>query len=189
MDRLDVNLVANSSLAEQTSIAARICVEGMLVGTFTGRKLGQYVHDGDADYREARRVLNGTDHAETIAGHANLFDGALVAARYGAASEPEPIVVVKETAPAPIVLTPVYEAPASVPALQPTASAGGPTSKATGGLIGAGLPNLLLLLLVEIHTIPADVASDPGTILPLTTILTALGAGLGAYLAPRNAAA
>lgn len=70
-----------------------------------------------------------------------------------------------------------------------TPTTGGPTSKATGGAVGAALPNVILLLAVKLGIIPADVASDPETILLLTALLTALGGWAGAYLAPKNAEA
>lgn len=76
------------------------------------------------------------------------------------------------------------EAPVTAPA---PAATGSPTSKATGGAVGAGLPSVLLLLAVKLGIIPADVASDPETVLLLTAVLTAAGGWIGAYLAPRNA--
>lgn len=81
-------------------------------------------------------------------------------------------------------VAPTPEAP--VTETKPT-STGSTTSKASGGALGAGIPNVLLLLAVKLHLIPADVASDPETILLLTAVLTAAGGWIGAYLAPRNA--
>ncbi len=75
------------------------------------------------------------------------------------------------------------------PPIAPPVPIGGPTSKATGGALGAGLPNVLLLLAVKLGAIPASVASDPETILLLTTVLTVAGGWIGSYLAPRNATA
>lgn len=65
--RLGVDLVGNPDLAKDPRIASRILVEGMMRGTFTGRGLGSYVGNGRADFHNARRVVNGTDHAGSIA--------------------------------------------------------------------------------------------------------------------------
>jgi hypothetical protein len=58
-------------------LAVRILVEGMVLGTFTGRKLADYFHCEVADWRRARRIINGRDKAALIAGHAKAFYGAL----------------------------------------------------------------------------------------------------------------
>ncbi len=42
------------------------------------------LHRVKADYVGARRIINGTDKAKTIAGHAVVFETALKAAGYGA---------------------------------------------------------------------------------------------------------
>ncbi|WP_285709096.1 glycoside hydrolase family 19 protein [Erythrobacter oryzae] len=75
--RLGQDLVGNPDLALDAAVATRILVEGSLLGTFTGRKLGRYF-DGDlADWRNARRVINGLDRADLIAGHARSFYAAI----------------------------------------------------------------------------------------------------------------
>lgn len=51
---------------EYVQIAAAILVGGMKAGTFTGRKLGDYVGNGRTDFHNARRVVNGTDKAGHI---------------------------------------------------------------------------------------------------------------------------
>jgi len=71
--RLGLDLLSKPSLAEGYEVAARIIVEGMLKGTFTGKKLADYPHD----FVEARRVVNGTDRAVMIAGYAYQFQTAL----------------------------------------------------------------------------------------------------------------
>lgn len=68
--RLGIDLVGNPDLALEPGVATRILVEGSLLGTFTGRKLADYLHDGVADWRGARRVVNGLDKANLIAGYA-----------------------------------------------------------------------------------------------------------------------
>jgi hypothetical protein len=49
-------------------------VYGMQKGIFTGKKIGNYVSNVKTDYLNARRVINGTDKAATIAGYAEDFE-------------------------------------------------------------------------------------------------------------------
>jgi putative chitinase len=74
--RLGIDLVAKPELAERPEIAARILVEGMRLGTFTEHKLSDYL---PGDYINARRIVNGTDKANLIAGYAKAFEAALSA--------------------------------------------------------------------------------------------------------------
>lgn len=74
--RLGLDLVAKPELAERPEIAAKILVEGMRLGTFTGKKLSDYL---PGDYINARRIVNGTDKANLIAGYAKQFEAALSA--------------------------------------------------------------------------------------------------------------
>lgn len=77
-DWLKVDLLGNPDLALQPTIAAQILVRGCCNGWFTGKKLSDYL---PGDYINARRVVNGTDKADLIAGYARGFEAALVAAR------------------------------------------------------------------------------------------------------------
>lgn len=88
--RLGIDLVGNPALAEKPEIAVRILVEGMMLGTFTGRSLPSYVNATKSDYVNARRVVNGTDRAETIARYARGFEKLLQQAGYGQAPAPKP---------------------------------------------------------------------------------------------------
>lgn len=45
----------------------------MQTGLYTGRKLSDYINTQKCDYVNARRIINGTDKAELIAGYANQF--------------------------------------------------------------------------------------------------------------------
>ena len=92
--RLDMDLLANPGLVKQRDIAARICVEGMMLGTFTGHGLARYITDDRADYDGARRTVNGTDRAALISGYARQFESALKASR---AAAPDPIVNPEQT--------------------------------------------------------------------------------------------
>jgi hypothetical protein len=73
--------------------AALVMRRGMEEGWFTGRKLSDYLSDTKSDYRGARRIINGADKADLIAGYALAFEAALRAAGYGK----EAPVIVKNT--------------------------------------------------------------------------------------------
>lgn len=75
--KLGIDLVNDPSLALQSSIAAHILIRGMLEGWFTGKKLSDYIKPGSTDYKNARRVVNGTDRADMIAGYAEKFELAI----------------------------------------------------------------------------------------------------------------
>lgn len=57
--------------------AIKIMLEGMKQGWFTGRKLSDYIHQSKKDYVNARRIINGMDKANLIAGYADTFEKAL----------------------------------------------------------------------------------------------------------------
>jgi hypothetical protein len=61
VDGADADLVNHPEQAKDPKIAAKIAAEGMRDGTFTTRKLGDYVNDDKTDYVNARRVINGKD--------------------------------------------------------------------------------------------------------------------------------
>ena len=84
-DWLKIDLINNPDLALQPTIAAQILVRGCCNGWFTGKKLSDYL---PGDYINARRVVNGTDKADLIAGYARGFEAAIVAAH-----DVEPVVV------------------------------------------------------------------------------------------------
>jgi predicted chitinase len=87
--RLGVDLIKEPHLASSLQYATRILIDGMLKGTFTGKKLDDF-----ASYRDMRRVVNGTDRADKIADHAVDFEDALRKANYGMQSTPKPPVEV-----------------------------------------------------------------------------------------------
>lgn len=57
--------------------SATICVYGMKDGDFTSKKLNDYIREGSVDYVNARRIVNGTDRADMIAGYAEKFASAI----------------------------------------------------------------------------------------------------------------
>jgi hypothetical protein len=74
---LGVDLVNNPDLALDETISAKILVMGMVLGLFTGRKLSDYITKEKTDFINSRRIINGTDRAELIAGYAEKFLAAL----------------------------------------------------------------------------------------------------------------
>jgi len=58
-------------------IAYRILSLGMLDGTFTGKRLDNYLNHSKTDYTNARRIINAMDKAGTIAEQARFFESAL----------------------------------------------------------------------------------------------------------------
>ena len=76
---LDGSLLANFDRALEPDIAARILILGMETGAFTGKKLADYIGERGtpANFKSARRIINGTDKADLIADHAVKFQAAL----------------------------------------------------------------------------------------------------------------
>ena len=71
---LGVDLLNNPDLALDPATAYQIAARGMQGGWFTGRRLAQYMPAGTApDYINARRIINGQDHASDIAAVAQRF--------------------------------------------------------------------------------------------------------------------
>ena len=70
-------LVKSPLLALDPGVAYRIMSVGMRRGAFTGRKLSHYVNAQGCDYINARRIINGTDCAEKIAGYAAVIEAIL----------------------------------------------------------------------------------------------------------------
>ena len=54
-------------LALNPNTALFVLVHGFKTGTFTGRRISDYINAGAADFVNARRCINGTDHAHDIA--------------------------------------------------------------------------------------------------------------------------
>lgn len=64
------SLVLHPEYALEPVMAYRILSDGMRYGLFTGKGLSDYIHDDICDYVNARRIINGLDRAEVVAGHA-----------------------------------------------------------------------------------------------------------------------
>ncbi|MBD0344904.1 MAG: hypothetical protein ICV63_08785 [Coleofasciculus sp. Co-bin14] len=67
---LGIDLENYPERALEEEISDRILILGMTRGLFTGRKLADYINDGECDYYNARRIINGLDKADTIAEYA-----------------------------------------------------------------------------------------------------------------------
>jgi hypothetical protein len=74
-----IDLIANPELALVPDIAAFVMFEGMIRGTFTGKKLSDYFNDTKTDWLNARRIINGVDKASEIAAIGKMFYADLVA--------------------------------------------------------------------------------------------------------------
>lgn len=72
-DILGIDLVNNPDLAMRENVALFIIVHGFKTGTFTGRKITEYINESKTDFINARRCINGTDKANTIANLAKKY--------------------------------------------------------------------------------------------------------------------
>lgn len=84
------DLTGNPNIALVPHIAAKILVQGMAQGWFTGKKLADYIGPGRVDYINARRIVNGTDKATEIAAIARDYEVALVVMSPGPVQPPLP---------------------------------------------------------------------------------------------------
>lgn len=75
--RLGVGLEQMPQLALEPMTAAMILRAGMSEGRFTGKSLGDYFGPRKCDPKGARRIINGTDRADEIAGYFERFRAAL----------------------------------------------------------------------------------------------------------------
>lgn len=92
---LDVDFEKNPDLRGDPVYSAHCLFLGNREGWWTGKDIDDYidgVDESDAEdlreYRNARRIVNGTDKAGTIAGYALAFEKALKAAGYSASAAP-----------------------------------------------------------------------------------------------------
>jgi predicted chitinase len=75
--RLGIDLVGNPNAAKDPATAAKILVGGMKMGTFTGKKLDDYINGSKTDFNGARRIVNGTNKAGTFAATAQKILAAM----------------------------------------------------------------------------------------------------------------
>lgn len=82
-DKLGVDFLKNPALLLEAKYAAPILIDGMVEGWFTTRKLSDYITLQKSDYVGARKIVNGTDRAELIAGYAVEYETLLKGVGYG----------------------------------------------------------------------------------------------------------
>ena len=70
---IGIDLANNPDRMLEPEIAAWATVYGMENGIFTGRRLSNYISEATQDYVNARRIINGLDQADKIAGFAIKF--------------------------------------------------------------------------------------------------------------------
>ena len=71
---LSIDLLGNPDLALNPKVASDILILGSLKGLFTGKNLLDFIKYGTSEeFKEARRVINGTDKNITIALYATKF--------------------------------------------------------------------------------------------------------------------
>ncbi len=75
--RLTLDLLNVPDLMLNIDTAANSHVWCMSHGTYTGKALKDYINAAKCDFFNARRIVNGTDKAEVIAGYAQSFLTAL----------------------------------------------------------------------------------------------------------------
>jgi len=63
---LEENLVAEPDLALNKNIALFVLVHGFKLGSFTERRIEQYINKDQTDFQNARRCINGTDKWKDI---------------------------------------------------------------------------------------------------------------------------
>lgn len=72
-----IDLVAEPDRAMEMDVAVAILFEGMRLGSFTSHRLDDYFNAETEDWLTARRIINGMDRAERLAGHGQAFYAAL----------------------------------------------------------------------------------------------------------------
>ena len=139
--RAGEDLVKTPKLAMRLDLAAPILFVGMAEGWFTGKKLADYFGGGRYDPVGARRIINGTDKDELIAGQCGLMVDALRAAGHSVipgASAPSSTLISAPTIVAAKIIVP------SEPA--PTGGLLRSGVQATGGAVRSGLAGLYDLI-------------------------------------------
>lgn len=84
------DLVSDPCKALDPKIAAKIIIQGMLRGLFTGKRLSHFFKGSTSDWAGARRIVNGTDRAHEFADLGQRFHAALVKAKADTPPPPMP---------------------------------------------------------------------------------------------------
>lgn len=75
---LGLDLINHPDSVKEPLIAYNILAGGMIQGWFTGKSLSDYINSAQCDYINARKIINGTDKAKTIASYAKKFEAPLL---------------------------------------------------------------------------------------------------------------
>lgn len=122
LDTLPGGVVNQHGVMDQALVMEVACCNlfvGCWEGWYTGHKLWDHLTNTKKDYSNARRIVNGTDRAADIAGYAEKFEIALVAAWQPEAEAPEP-----PPPPAPMPEPPTEPAPYPAPVMDLFAETG-----------------------------------------------------------------
>lgn len=76
-EKFGVDLINNPEKALEHELAMKIMIYGMEEGSFTGKKLTDYINGSKKDYLNARRIINGTDRASDIKDYAEKIEKCL----------------------------------------------------------------------------------------------------------------
>ncbi|RDW95451.1 hypothetical protein J057_24200 [Marinobacter nanhaiticus D15-8W] len=71
--KLSIDLVSNPDLALENENSLFILIDGFKNGVFTGKKIAEYINSRSIDFFNARRCINGLDHAQEIADSARSY--------------------------------------------------------------------------------------------------------------------
>jgi predicted chitinase len=149
---LAVDLVRYPDDALEPDIAAAILFRGMTEGWFTGKKLSDYINLDKTDYFNARRIVNGTDRAQKIAGYAKAFEAALREGAYASqAPKPKPVPVPPAPSLTDAQKTAGVPFPQKAPESAPASPTGGKTVAAGVALILAGVAGFWAYMLDGWH--------------------------------------
>lgn len=113
-----VDLVKNPDAMLDPVISARVLIKGLLDGRWNGSRKGLRFYLDKGDVKGARRTVNGTDKADTIAGYHRAFLAAINAAG-GVPTAPAPEVEPPKPAPPPVPAQPAPVAPPPPPPAPP----------------------------------------------------------------------
>jgi len=116
---LNGRLINDLEVALEPDIALQIIARGMAQGWFTGKKLSDYISGTKCDYANARRIVNGTDKMDLIAGYAEKYEVALNESAMERTTEPTEPVEPPVVEPPPTNRPPM-EKPTTLPATRPT---------------------------------------------------------------------
>jgi hypothetical protein len=107
-DILGIDLVAEPDRAMEPTVSLFVLVHGFKTGTFTGRRITDFINRHATDFIGARRCINGTDRATEIAALAEKFLATAPVAVAPVAVEPVAVtpVAVTPVVPVAVAVTP-----------------------------------------------------------------------------------